>query len=623
MLNQAWLKERLLQGQREGCFPAAAAAVGVHGQVLARAFVGEAPERGGAPVDGHTRWDMASLSKVLGTAMVALRAMEEGKIALQERVEDFFPEAPDDKARITVDQLLTHTGGFAPFFRLDRMGIEPSEAVRCILERPLEEKPGTRPVYSCMGFILLAKMLEKRLGAPLDALAERLVFHPLGMEETGYCPPPEALCAATERDPGTGKALTGVVHDENARFLGGVSGNAGVFMPLEDGIRFAGMLACGGKGLLREDTLALAIRNHTPGQAQHRGLGFQIAGTPDSFFSDEVPAACFGHTGFTGTSLLVEPESGFWVLLLTNRVCPTRENTALFPFRRRLHAEAWRLFRAPLEPEEFYGLLSIPGEVRALFSGWDREGRPFADGELTRRLLTRTQWTEAEKELEKRIGEDPGHLRLLWEETRIVEKQWPAWCQKGIPEEVFRDTMGFIPRYLKDGRKAYGRYCFTAGWWFPRQMAMELFRLGSLEYEMVPWGEEPRAYLHIPTDASLTEEALDDSVARFRAFAAAFFPEAAHLPLYCESWLMSPVLGELLPPSSRILAFQRRFRILSVNRDSMDAVGWVFPGQEGPPERLRAETALQKSMKAFLAAGGKPGEAVGIMEREKGRPEEN
>ena len=614
MLDHTWLKNKLLQGIQEGCFPAAAAAVGVRNHVLAQAFAGEAPEPGGRPVDAHTRWDMASLSKVIGTTMVALRALEKGQIRLQERVADFFPEVPEDKAGITVFQLMTHTGGFEPSFRLDQLLTDPADAVRCILEHPLAEKPGIRPVYSCMGYILLAKMLEKRLGAPLNELADRMVFRPLGMAETGYCPPAEAVCAATERDPATGKAWTGIVHDENARFLRGVSGNAGVFMPLCDGIRFAGMLACGGKGLLRQETLRQAVRNYTPGMEEHRGLGFQIAGSQGCFFSPDVPETCFGHTGFTGTSLLVEPDSGFWVLLLSNRVYPTRESTALFPFRRQLHAEAWALFHEPVTGEEMLELLDIPAEVRTLFSGWNRENRAFADPALIRRILTRAEWAEAVEELKARIGEDPDHLRLLWEELRIAQAQWPRWLQAGIPEEVFRDTMCFASRYLNDGLKAYGKYCFTAGWWFPRQLAMELFRLGNLEFELFPHEDGRRVYLHIPSDASLAPEAIDDSIARFRAFAAEYFPEWTDVPLYCDSWLLSPVLEELLPDSSRILAFQHRFRILSVNRENTGAIAWIFPGQHEPSEQLPEDTSLQKKMKAFLLSGGKPGWAEGVME---------
>ena len=345
-IDSTWLLEKLMQGQRDGCFPCAAAAVGVRERVLAQAFVGEAPLPGMQPVDAHTRFDMASLSKVLGPTMIALKALEDGTLSLNERVADFFPDAPADKRDITVFQLMTHTGGFHPSFRLDRLPDPPSTVARTVLNYPLSYAPGTAVMYSCMGYILFAKMLEKRFGKPLDRLAGELVFAPLGMAETGYCPPADAVCAATEVDPETSRPWIGVVHDENARFQGGVSGNAGVFMPLADGVRFAEMLASGGKGFLNPETLTMARQNYTPGKDSHRGLGFQLAGTPDCFFSQEVPDHCFGHTGFTGTSLLVEPDTGFWVLLLSNRVYPSRESTALFPFRRRLHAEGWHRFQS-------------------------------------------------------------------------------------------------------------------------------------------------------------------------------------------------------------------------------------------------------------------------------------
>lgn len=349
---EAYLASMLKEGKETGVFPAAAAAIGAGDRVLARAFIGEAPLPGDQPVNAHTRWDMASLSKVLGPTMIALKALEAGELGLDERVGDFFPDAPADKRDITVFMLMTHTGGFHPSFRLDHMLSSPRDAAACILRYPLTETPGKRPIYSCMGYILLAKMLEKRFGKNLKELAQERVFEPLGMTETGYCPFPGPQFAATEVDPLTGKPWIGVVHDENARFLNGISGNAGVFMPLADGVRFAAMLSRMGDGFLKRETMERAVRNYTPGQDEHRGLGFQIAGSPDCFFSTGVPDTCFGHTGFTGTSLLVEPGSGFWVLLLTNRVYPTRESRALFPFRRRLHAESYKAW-TECEQEKF------------------------------------------------------------------------------------------------------------------------------------------------------------------------------------------------------------------------------------------------------------------------------
>jgi len=630
-LNHSWLQARLEDGVREGCFPSAACAIGVRGLVLARAFVGQAPEPGGQSVDEHTRFDMASLSKVLGPTMIALRAMEQGFLRPEERVRDFFPGAPEDKADITVEQLMTHTGGFEPSFRLDQLLSDSSETLACILTHPLAEKPGVRPIYSCMGYILLAKMLEKRLGAPLNVLAEREVFRPLGMLETGYCPEPaDAVFAATEVDPASGRPWIGVVHDENARFQGGVSGNAGVFMPLCDGIRFATMLARGGAGFLKQETLREAIRNRTPGEEEHRGLGFQIAGSPGCFFSPDVPPACFGHTGFTGTSLLVEPESGFWVLLLSNRVYPTRESTALFPFRRALHADSWRLFQASfpavpapeengeafpegeIPPARLWQLLKLPEVIVRVFTLWDRLQLSVCDAALKARLLRRDQWDEAVIELEKRIGPDPDHLRLLWEELRIAASQWPRWRQKGLPPQVFLDTMQFADRYLTRDLNPYGRYYFSAGGWFPRQLALELFRLGSLEYELLPAPEGRRISVHIPFDASLDPPAVDDSLARFRAFVRAFFPDWQDAPLWCESWLLSPVLRRLLSPGSRILAFQDRFEITEVFHEE-DTLYWVFPGCGKVSPALPEHTALQRSLKALLLSGEKPGSAAGYL----------
>ena len=340
---QSYLDNKLRIGRETGCFPCAAAAVGAGDTLLAMAFTGGAPLPDDPLPDEDTLFDIASLSKVVGPTMIALRALEEGTLRLDETVGDFIPEAPEDKRDITIKQLMTHTAGFHPSFRLDRMGITPEETMDCILREPLPDRPGGKPVYSCMGYILLGKLLEKRFGQPLRGLAEERVFRPLGMMHTAYSPV-TGRCAATEVDPETGRPWIGIVHDENSRFQGGNSGNAGIFMPLKDGIRFMSMLGQMGGTYLKRRTMELAITNYTPGCEWHRGLGFHMAGTPNSLFSGRVPPATFGHTGFTGTSMMVEPSSGLWVLLLSNRVYPTRDSEALFPFRRQLHGDTWERY---------------------------------------------------------------------------------------------------------------------------------------------------------------------------------------------------------------------------------------------------------------------------------------
>ena len=335
-MNMQKLLDSLLEkGLEQGCYPGAVAACGCRGQVCAISCTGKISQDG-PMTDRHTRYDMASLSKVLGPTMIALRAVEEGDLTLYDTLGMYFENAPKDKRDITVKQLMTHSAGFEPAFWLSDEAETPEDALAALMAHPLAYAPGTDVRYSCMGYITLGKLLERLYGQPLGRLAEEKVFAPLGMTHTGYCPDGGNI-AATEVDRETGIAWQGIVHDENARFLRGVSANAGVFSDIDDMIAFAQMLACGGRGYLSPATIETAIRCHAETADVRRGLGFHLAGTPQNYMGDLFPAASFGHTGFTGTSLAVDPESGFWVVLLSNRVHPTRENLHLMRFRRMMH----------------------------------------------------------------------------------------------------------------------------------------------------------------------------------------------------------------------------------------------------------------------------------------------
>jgi len=328
---------RLIQeGLEQGAYPSAALAVGIGERVYLKRAYGNCTE--------NTLFDMASLSKIISATMIAFRFLEDGRLRLQDTVGCFFPDAPEDKKDITVLQLMTHTGGFTPKFYLFEYVDDPADAAKAILQYPLERAPGTAPDYSCMGYILLGKILEKIGGAPLDALAQTYVFDPLGMTHTGYRPSGDI--APTERDPQSGELFCGIVHDKNGRFLRGISGNAGVFSDLNDMIRFVQMLSADGKlpdgsRYLSADTLQAARINRTPeSKGEFRGLGFNLAGSPDIFLGDRMGHHAYGHTGFTGTSIALDPDTGLWVVLLTNRVCPTRENTQLIGLRPRIHNAA-------------------------------------------------------------------------------------------------------------------------------------------------------------------------------------------------------------------------------------------------------------------------------------------
>lgn len=331
------------QGLEQGAYPAAALAAGIGETVCLKRTYGSCTE--------NTLFDMASVSKIIAPTMVAFRFLEEGRIRLYDCVADFFPDAPADKRDITVLQLLTHTGGIPAHFLLSDYTSDPEDAARVILSHPLAQAPGGDPIYSCMGYILLGKILEQVGGAPLDRLSQEYVFDPLDMKHTTYRPSGDI--APTELDPATGRLLQGVVHDENARFLNGISANAGVFSDLDDMIRFTRMLSMGGRlpdgsRYLSPAMMKAALMNRTPhSRGEFRGLGFNLAGSPKNFLGDLMSPRSYGHTGFTGTSIALDPDTGLWVVLLTNRVCPTRENVTAVRLRTLIHnaaaAEASRL----------------------------------------------------------------------------------------------------------------------------------------------------------------------------------------------------------------------------------------------------------------------------------------
>ena len=333
-----FVRDILRQAVSDGVFPSAVCAIGVKEENLLMCAEGDATL--------STLYDIASLTKIMSTTMIALRAVDEGKLALINSICRFF-DAPEDKAAITIQDLLTHTGGFESFFLLEEEAESPEDAVSCILRHPLAATPDGTPRYSCIGFILLGKILEKLYREPLNVIAEKTVFQPLGMLHTGYLPL-KGDFAPTEVDPTTGVAWRGVVHDENARFLRGVSGNAGVFSTIQDCSRYAAMLAAGGHGILSSEIFQKAIQNYTKGYESHRGLGFHLAGTEGNFLSD-MPENSFGHTGFTGTSIAVEPAGGLTVVLLTNRVHLSRDNLKILRFRRYLHTIVYYHFQKEYE----------------------------------------------------------------------------------------------------------------------------------------------------------------------------------------------------------------------------------------------------------------------------------
>lgn len=333
--------DRILQkALGDECFTAACFLVGRGERVLFRRAYGKLSADAGAPdCTEQTRFDLASVTKPLVVGLLTMRALESGRLCLWDRL-DAFIDAPRDKAGINIKQILTHTAGFSTGQHLWKQTNDPARATELMLEAPLRSPPGTQVLYSCVGFILLGQLLECIYGSELAELAQREVFWPLKMQRTGYRPQGGGIAATEMQD--DGRCLQGVVHDENARFLGGAAGNAGVFSTMDDLALYMQMLCLKGRlpdgsRYLSPASVSLMCSNHTEGMAQARGLSLYLPWYDSGYTGDLFPKETVGHTGFTGTSVTLDPTTGLFVVILTNRVCPSRDNASIHRLRRCLH----------------------------------------------------------------------------------------------------------------------------------------------------------------------------------------------------------------------------------------------------------------------------------------------
>lgn len=322
-----------------GVAPAVAAAVGRHGRLIyLQGFGTTHGAPGYPPVDSATMFDLASLTKVVATTTAAMMLEEEGRLHLDRTVASYLPQFSDSaKAGITVRQLLTHSGGLEAFARLFETHRGRDEYLRAINSRPLEYEPGTSTVYSDWDMILLQLVIERITGKSLDQYVTERIFEPLGMKSTVFRPSAFLVdrIAATEVDASRGGLIHGVVHDPNAWAMGGVAGHAGLFSSAADLAIFAQMMLNGGwydgVRILRPSTIARWTTRQGPYSS--RALGWDTPSGESSSGQHFSPRS-FGHTGFTGTSMWMDPERGLFAILLTNRVDPTASNHKQVPLRR-------------------------------------------------------------------------------------------------------------------------------------------------------------------------------------------------------------------------------------------------------------------------------------------------
>ncbi len=292
----------------------------------------ELPADQQVPMRNDTIFDMASISKLF-TSIAVLQLIERGQLTLDTPVSRFFPEfATGDKAAITIKMLLTHVSGFDadPIPSLWAGYPDIPSRRQAVLDSPLKNKPGTTYLYSDINLLTLGFIVEKLTGQPLDKVVHDRITGPLGMADTGYNPPASKLnrIAATEFEANPPRGMVrGSVHDENAWSLGGVAGHAGVFSTAGDMAVLAQTILNGGSyrghRVLRSDTVRLMLTNYNQQfPDDSHGLGFEL--DQPWYMGALASPITAGHTGFTGTTLVIDPESRSFAILLTNRVHPSR-----------------------------------------------------------------------------------------------------------------------------------------------------------------------------------------------------------------------------------------------------------------------------------------------------------
>jgi CubicO group peptidase (beta-lactamase class C family) len=341
------LRRILSTAVADSAFPGAYAIVGDSRGVLARVGAGRIDwARNAPPPDQHTLWDLASLTKVVATTTAAARLVEQGKLDLDAPVQRYLPEwSGPGKEGVTVRHLLTHTSGLPAFRPYDRQTKNPDSLAALLFGTELERAVGERMVYSDIGAFVLGEIVERVSGAELDEYFVRHVAGPLKLRETMFAPPRalRSRVAPTEIDSVRGGLVRGAVHDERAYYLGGVAAHAGLFGSAHDLARFARMMLRGGSldgaRVLKPETVALFTVYADPAYS-NRALGWQKRERPGmphrtgaAWAGETMSISAYGHTGFTGTSLGIDPERDLFVILLSNRVNPTRNNPRITAVR--------------------------------------------------------------------------------------------------------------------------------------------------------------------------------------------------------------------------------------------------------------------------------------------------
>lgn len=263
---------------------------------------------------------------------------------------------------------------------------------------------------------------------------------------------------------------------------------------------------------------------------------------------------------------------------------------------------------------ELYSAIKLPTEVVNLVNAVNLCDKKEKIEELKLRLCTPEGYEKAAAELNEILQPDPDGMKILRVMLETALLSHDKYAQMGIRGEIFDDTMGCFTRFIGETLVSTGKYCFDRWWWTGRQLSLSLFRIGTLEYEITEGYGVPEISVHIPSDADMTDAAIGGSLSAAKSFFRDF-DGGKHdgLRYTCTSWLLSPALDRLLPESSKILHFKRRFEIVETDPDNDGYKFWVYNNSNLAPEEFPEKTSLQRNMKRFVLNGGKVGEARGIL----------
>ena len=327
----------------ERAFPGCVAAVTVRGELVVQKALGKFTYDPAAPsVESESIFDLASVSKVIATTAMAMILYERGVLDLETPVAAIAPEFGGSDPRrheVTMRMLLAHSSGLPAYEKLFQRARTRDELLAEAFTTELTADPGTRAEYSDIGFIILGVALERLADEVLDVFCQREIFGPLGLSHTSFNPPKswkDRTVPTVDDQTFRHRIIQGEVQDENASVLGGVAGHAGVFATVEDVAVFAHAMLIGGKPILRADTVDLFTRREASPAGTSRALGWDTPSTPSQSGKHFSPR-CFGHLGYTGTSLWVDPDRQLSISLLTNRTWPDCKNQAIKQVRPAFH----------------------------------------------------------------------------------------------------------------------------------------------------------------------------------------------------------------------------------------------------------------------------------------------